>query len=281
MDLPYEGQPQRLSLVIYNGMLDGLTRGYATMMYTNTARRGFTLIELMVVIVILGIAAAIAMPNLLRARIQANHSATIAALKAYADAQSTWRKGGFALAAGDGVNNATVVGAVGSAAYERNFGERAYADTFRNLYYGFKSRENTTRTEILSKAMADAFYPDYTTNLGLIGRTTRPTTWPSLAEDSKLEQPFGFNGYRFAEDAFMYNPVGANGFLGWNNSYALIAYPAIIGRTGERIFWIGFNHVIMETYGTAAEQGRIPDRLNAAASPFSDAPTIPWRSDLQ
>jgi len=55
--------------------------------------RGFTLIELMIVIAIIAIIAAIAIPNLLHARKSANETAAVGALKTCTTSQSVFREG--------------------------------------------------------------------------------------------------------------------------------------------------------------------------------------------
>ena len=63
-------------------------------------RKGFTLIELMIVVAIIAIIAAIALPSLIQSRMQANETNAAASLRAYATAQATYKKANYAAANG-------------------------------------------------------------------------------------------------------------------------------------------------------------------------------------
>lgn len=62
------------------------------MEYCVRKNSGFTLIELMIVIAIIALIAAIAIPNMLRARMATNEATAVAACKTYAEAQDLYRR---------------------------------------------------------------------------------------------------------------------------------------------------------------------------------------------
>lgn len=182
-------------------------QGYDSM--NEKTRRGFTLIELMIVIAIILMIAAIAIPQLMSSKKSANAAAAVAALQEYAAQQKNFVKNG----ADAHPENSAVPG--------------GYAANFRNLYYGNPVRDGVAETsellKMIPKDMADAFVANPE-------NTNASPLAPAVASAP-------YHGYLFREPREM-NPEKPSDFA---DDFALVAYPADSSTTGGRAFWIGLD----------------------------------------
>jgi prepilin-type N-terminal cleavage/methylation domain-containing protein len=107
--------------------------------------KGFTLIELMIVLSIISIIATIAIPNMLRARMAANEAAAVQGLKAIAEAQETFRRQSRDWAYGTGMGKYT----------EHRAGIQAYAARY---YFLYQLTATDNPKEFINLALAQAHY---------------------------------------------------------------------------------------------------------------------------
>lgn len=192
--------------------------------------KGFTLIELMIVIAIIAIIAAIAIPNLMQSRLRANEATAITCIRNYGTAQVTFQLGQQASVA----TNTDIA----------NSGLRGFADNFRNLFYGNPRttpaaggvyNADTTRTlSLISQAMADAFADSPA------GMATVTTPLNGIG-DGTVSDHIVYQGYYFTEDPEMFNI--AEGFA---SNYAMVAVPANSSSTGNNAFWMDSENSVMK-----------------------------------
>lgn len=103
------------------------------------SRRGFTLTELMIVIAIIAIIAAISVPNLMRSRLVADEAAAISSCKTFGNAQELYRRTDWD---GDG-----------RLEYAKNIGPNGGNGNGESLFFCIHSNE---QIGLVDKGMADA-----------------------------------------------------------------------------------------------------------------------------
>ena len=174
---------------------------------THSSMKGFTLVELMVVIAIIAIIGAIAIPNLIQSRLSANEATAITCLKAYSTAQITFH-----------------VGKNGANAANTNTGFLGYCDNYRNLFYGNPLSDSNANLLLITKQFADAFARapgSYSA-----GTNNSPTSASATATH--------YQGYLFAEPKEL---IAIDSAFGTN--YGLLGVPMVPRTTGENAYWIG------------------------------------------
>ena len=199
-------------------------------------RRGFTLIELVVVIAIVSILAALAIANLLRSRTSANEATAATQLKAYSVAQVTFQ-----------------TGKQGRSLINSKTGEKGYCDNFRNLFYGNPVEDPNVTLSLISRALANAF--------GRAPATTAATTHnvPIVPDPS----PMAVTGYLFAEAKEL--NATADAFV---TDFAMIGVPIKGKVTGFNAYWIGQQGTVWMTASGVSPDYAVSIDMDTPSNPL-------------
>lgn len=198
--------------------------------------RGFTMIEVMIVIAVIAIIAAVAIPNLLRSRTHANEATAVTCVRNYGTAQITFQLGGAA--------------SVLTNTNPMNSGLKGFADNYCNLFYG------NPRTVTAGSGL---YIADATRTLGLIEQShadayaIAPKGMPTNAVPITQGGAVVHQGYYFTEDPDMFN-AAVGGPVPFANNYATIALPANSSTTGQNLYWMDSENTVLRKGAPAGQE---------------------------
>jgi prepilin-type N-terminal cleavage/methylation domain-containing protein len=180
--------------------------------------RGFTLIELMIVIAIIAIIAAIALPNLLSARLTANESAAIATLNNIASAQSQCMSSGAIDVNGNGSGEYGFFAELSGFAPVRGGLQRIAPPVLSSAFANVTARRVTRSGYIFQMYL------------------------PGVAADGIAEDPLGGD---------IDNGNGVEPSLA-ETLWCCYAWPLAHGSTGRRTFFVNQAGDVLTSYAQAA-----------------------------